>query len=232
MPTSENELIRRFSGGWRLQHILLIIGVTGLSLTGLAYRYYDTSFGRILLDLEGGFGNRGVLHRICAVFLALTAVMHGCKVLFTRNGHDDFLALMPEKGDGSRWWNVLKAKLAGKEYTPDWGKYTLGQKLQYWMVSVGTILMLVTGAVLMLGHSAMAAMPKWIVDAVRVVHGGQGVELMIFIVLWHLYSTHLTPGNFPMDNSWLTGSISKQRLKEWHPREFRRLFGDGSTNAK
>jgi len=224
MNNQSNNLIQRFSLGWRVQHILLMVGVFGLACTGIAYRYYDTGFGRFLIELEGGFGSRGILHRISGVLLALAVVWHGSRVIFTRSGHDDFMALMPEKGDGARWRKALKAKFGGEAYDADWGRYTLGQKVQYWTVALGTLLMIGTGAILLMGDRAVAALPKWIVDMVRVVHGGQGVELMVFIVLWHLYSTHLSPGRFPMDTSWITGKISKTQLKEYHSREYRRLF--------
>ncbi len=224
-----NEFVR-FSLAWRIQHVLLLVGIIVLALTGLAYRYYDTSFGRFLLDLEGGFGTRGILHRISAILLAIAAIWHSCRVIFTRSGHEDFMAFMPESGDGRRWWGALRAKLTGSEFDPDWGRYTLGQKIQYWMVAVGCISMLLTGGVLLLGDRAIAALPKWMVDTVRIIHGGQGVELMIFILLWHLYSTHLSPGRFPMDWSWITGKISADRLREVHPREYRRLIQQGSRD--
>jgi len=224
MTNESNQLIHRFAVSWRLQHLSLMIGVFGLALTGLAYRYYDTGFGRFLINLEGGFGSRGILHRICGVMLGLAVVWHGFRVIFTRTGHDDFMALMPEKGDGKRWRLALKAKFSSEPFNAEWGRYTLGQKVQYWTVALGTLLMISTGLILLMGDRAVAALPKWMVDMVRVVHGGQGVELMVFIVLWHLYSTHFSPGRFPMDASWITGKISKGQLKDYHMREYRRLF--------
>lgn len=223
--------VERFTLAWRIQHFLLLVGVTGLALTGLAYRWYDTPFGQFLIQLEGGFGTRGVLHRISAVLLGLAVVWHVGRVLFSRSGHDDFLALMPEKGDWGRWRQALKSKAAGEEIEVEWGRYTLGQKIQYWAVAIGTLLMIATGLTLLLGDRAVAALPKWMVDIVRVAHGGQGVELMIFIVLWHLYSTHLSPGRFPMDRSWLTGKISIEQLRIYHRREYRRLFGEEKRDA-
>lgn len=224
MSNERSQSVERFSLGWRLQHILLALSVTGLALTGLAYRYYATPFGKFLLTIEGGFGSRGVLHRVFAGMLAAAAAWHIFRIVFTRTGHEDFMQSMPEPGDGRRWIEALKAKFAGKPYDAEWGRYTLGQKVQYWAVATGTLLMLGTGAILLTGDNAVAAMPKWIVDMLRVAHGGEGVELMIFIVLWHLYSTHLSPGRFPMDRSWLTGRISKENLKTYHLREYRRLF--------
>jgi cytochrome b subunit of formate dehydrogenase len=166
------------------------------------------------------------MHRICAALLGLTTLWHIGRVVFTRDGHEDFLALMPEAGDGGRWLAALKAKLAGKPIDVEWGRYTLGQKAQYWAVGCGTILMLASGVILLFGHTAVAALPKWLVDTIRVTHGGQGVELMVFIILWHIYSTHFAPHRFPMDHSWLTGKISKEQLKVYHRREYRRIFGE------
>jgi len=219
-----DEFVPRFSLTWRLQHLLLMLGVTGLAISGLAYRYYATPFGRFLIGIEGGFGSRGILHRICGVMLGLAVIWHGYKVIFTRAGHDDFMELMPAIADWDRWKASLRAKIAGRPIEGGWGRYTLGQKAQYWTVAVGTLFMICTGLILLMGERAVAALPKWIVDLIRVVHGGQGVELMIFIVLWHLYSTHFSPGRFPMDMSWITGRISRQQLKAYHQKEYQRLF--------
>ncbi len=228
--TNSVEVIPRFSFGWRIQHLLLALGVTGLALTGLALRYYDTSFGRFLIDVEGGLGMRGLLHRIFASMLGAATVWHVMKVVFSREGHEDFLALMPEKGDRTRWIKTLRSKLSGGSYEADWGRYTFGQKVQYWMVACGVLAMIVSGVILLFGHRSVAFLPKWLVDAVRVIHGGQGVELMVFIVLWHLYSTHLAPGRFPMDTSWITGNITLDQLKLNHKREYRRLLGEETAD--
>ncbi|MBM3328288.1 MAG: cytochrome b/b6 domain-containing protein [Calditrichaeota bacterium] len=223
-PSTQNNVknassVLRFPFVWRIQHALMALGVIGLALSGLAYRYYDTGPGRLLMSFEGGFGARGILHRICAALLGAAIVWHFFWVVFTRRGHDDFLALMPEKGDTRRWWEALKTKLRGEPYRADWGRYTLGQKAQYWIIATGSILMALSGLMLLLGDRILGMMPKQALDLIRVIHGGEGVELMIFIVLWHLYSTHLSPGRFPMDNAWLTGRISRERQSREHPRE-------------
>ncbi len=226
------ETIPRFNIGWRIQHALLALGVIGLALTGLALRYYDTTFGRFLIDLEGGLGSRGLLHRSFAIFLGTATAWHVFMIIFSRDGHEDFLALMPERGDRTRWIKAIKSKLSGGTYEAGWGRYTFGQKVQYWMVACGVLAMISTGLILLFGHRSVAFLPKWLVDTVRVIHGGQGVELMVFIVLWHLYSTHLAPGRFPMDTSWITGKISLDQLKIYHKREYRRLFGEETQDEK
>lgn len=231
MTKTNSETIARFTLEWRVQHILLALSIIGLAFTGLAYRYYDTTAGHFLIELEGGWGMRGILHRMFALILGITALWHSGRILFSRLAHEDFLALMPERGDGSRWWRTVKSKFTGDGYEAEWGKYTFGQKVQYWMVSSGVVAMILTGLILLFGHRSIAFLPKWLVDTVRVVHGGQGVELMVFIVLWHLYSTHLAPGRFPMDHSWITGKITREQLKKLHRREYKKLFEGESKDA-
>jgi len=218
------ETVQRFSVGWRLQHLILALGVTGLAASGLAIRYYATPYGKFVLGMLGGISACGLFHRIFALTLGIATIWHIFMILFTREGHEDFLALMPEKGDKTRWLKAIHSKLTGGEYEAEWGRYTFGQKVQYWMVATGVLLMIATGSILLFGHRSIAFLPKWLVDTVRVVHGGQGVELMAFLILWHLYSTHFAPGRFPMARSWINGKITLSELKLYHKREFRKLF--------
>jgi hypothetical protein len=55
--------------------------------------------------------------------------------------------------------------------------------------------------------------------------------MLIFVVLfvWHIYDVHISPDVFPMSTVWLTGKISKDKLKENHPLEYERIFGKESA---
>jgi cytochrome b subunit of formate dehydrogenase len=99
------------------------------------------------------------------------------------------------------------------------------QKLQYWGAGIGSLMMIATGFVLWFHTQAMAVVPKWVVDVTTIVHGYEGLILFLLLFGWHLYIVHLSPGNFPMQRTFLTGRITAGRLWREHRLEYLGTFG-------
>ena len=207
----------------RVQHLLLMVCVILLMLSGLSLRFADTWLGRVVIAAEGGMESRGLLHRMGAVGLMLLWVYHALYVVFTERGHRQLMALLPGLQDLRDLVGAVKLNLGSSGDGPRFGRFDFRQKLQYWAVGVGATVMTLTGLVLWFESESMAIMPKWVIDLTRVVHSGEGLLIFVVLFLWHLYDTHLRPGIFPMDWSWITGRITLEELKRRHPLEYERL---------
>ncbi len=207
----------------RVQHLLLMVCVILLMLSGLSLRFADTWLGRAVIAAEGGMASRGLLHRVAAVGLMLLWVYHALYVVFTERGHRQLMAMLPGFQDFRDLVGALKLNLGSSGDGPRFGWFDFRQKLQYWAVAVGATIMTLTGLVLWFESESMAVMPKWVVDLTRVVHAGEGLLIFVVLFLWHLYDTHLRPGIFPMDWSWITGRITLEDLKSRHSLEYDRL---------
>ena len=217
--------VLRFTLNERLQHGVLMLCVLLLIATGLALRFADTYFGRAVIDLEGGMVARGLLHRGGAVALMLLWAYHTLYVVFTERGHTQLMAILPRGRDVLNLLAAAKFKLGRTDHAPRFGRFNYRQKFQYWAVGLGVFSMVATGLVLWFETPSMAVLPKWAVDAAQVVHSGEGLLIFVVLFLWHLYDTHLRPGVFPMDPTWLTGCMGVDELKRRHPLEHERLFG-------
>ena len=68
---------------------------------------------------------------------------------------------------------------------------------------------------------------KVVLDLTLLIHGYQGLLAFVILLFWHLYSVHLHPSVFPMNNAWLTGKVDAEWLKEEHPGEYDKLKGEG-----
>jgi cytochrome b subunit of formate dehydrogenase len=64
----------RMSLLFRMQHLLLMVLLTVLAVTGFALMYHDNSLAQWIIRMEGGVTNRGVVHRIAAVLLMANLV--------------------------------------------------------------------------------------------------------------------------------------------------------------
>jgi formate dehydrogenase subunit gamma len=223
--------IQRFSANELAQHWVLLITLTVLALTGLGLFAGGTWLGRALIAAEGGIEARGTLHRFFAVVLMLMVGWHFLYVVFTERGHSQLMAMRPHARD-FRDVGTLLAFLAGRRASlPEFGRYTPLQKLQYWGAGLGSLTMIFTGLVLWFHTAAMMVMPKWVFDVTTIVHGYEGLFLFGLLFGWHFYIVHLSPGNFPMQRTFLDGRITTQRLWNEHRAEYRQEFGDQEPPA-
>ena len=217
----------RFSLNERLQHVALMVCVIALVVTGLSLTFVDTWLGRVVIDLEGGMEARGLWHRTAAVGVIALCFYHLLYVVFTVRGHDQLMAIMPHLRDLRDLYAAVRFNLGLSGRAPRFGRFDVRQKFQYWAVALATWTMLMSGLPLWFESPAMAVMPKWILDVALAVHSGEGILIFVVLFVWHLYDTHLRPGVFPMDRSWLTGRLTTDELKERHPLEYERIFGQG-----
>ena len=215
----------RLSVNERIQHAVLMLCVIVLVTSGLALRFADTWFGRAVIALEGGMEVRGFLHRAAAVGLMLLWAYHALYAVFTRRGHDQLMAVLPRIQDVRDLVTSLRYNLGAGAEAPRFARFDFRQKFQYWAVALGVWSMTVTGLALWFESAAMAVMPKWVFDVAQVLHGGEGVLIFVVLFVWHIYDTHLRPGVFPMDRTWLTGRLTTEEMKLRYPLEFERLGG-------
>lgn len=218
--------MQRFSLNQRIQHVIAMLSILVLCITGLALRYHDTWLGRAMISVEGGFETRGILHRAAALVLVGLAAYHLLYLLFSDQGHSDLKKIAPSLRDFSNLLGVIRSSVSGsKERLLPFGKFNLRQKVQYFGVILGSALMIVTGFILWFETQSMALMPKWMVDLTAIVHGAEGLLIFVILLLWHFYNVHLNPESFPMSRTWLTGRMSAKELRDRHPLEYEREFG-------
>ena len=227
-----NRSVERLSKNQRIQHIILLISMLMLSITGLVLKFHNNSFSVWLIRIEGGIWVRGMIHRIFAIVLILLALYHILWVTFTDEGHRELMALTPRLKDVTDFLKKLLYNLGLSNQQPRFDKYDYLQKLQYWGVVIGTVIMVITGLVLWFVNQSMAVLPKWVIDVTMLIHGWDGVMIFIVLFLFHLYNVHLNPEVFPMSKTWIDGKISIDRLKHEHKLEYDRLLQDKEDENK
>jgi formate dehydrogenase subunit gamma len=218
--------IQRFTANELAQHWVLLVTLVVLTLTGLGLFAADTWLGRALIAMEGGIEARGTIHRVFAVVLMLLVGWHFLYVVFSERGHSQLMAMMPHAQDFRDAGAMLSFLLGRRGAMPELDRFTPLQKLQYWGAGIGSLTMVFTGLILWFHTAAMMVMPKWVLDVTTIVHGYEGLILFALLFGWHIYIVHLSPGNFPMQRTFLTGRIGAARLWREHRTEYRREIGD------
>lgn len=227
MSTKNNgRMVERFNLNQRLQHILLAALLIILVITGLSLMFHSTWWGQLIIKLEGGIATRGIIHRIAAILLLLLSGYHCYYIIFTREGHDELMKLKFGLKDLKKFGRIIAYNLGFRDKYPEFGKYDSKEKIQYWMMVLGILLISLTGLVLWFESLSMRIFPKWFIDLTTVIHGWEGVIIFLVLLFWHLYNAHLNPLVFPMDNSWLTGKVSMEWLKHTHSKEYEKYLED------
>lgn len=235
------ETFRRMGYHGRLQHVVLIVSFSLLVLTGLPVFLHDTPWMRQLIDLEGGFHLRSLLHRAAAIGLIGLSLWHMAilalmptvrrwfgKMMFRPRDVGEFVQeICFDLGLPARLlrWAPF-ARLAQKhawlrfDRRPCLGRYGLVEKLEYGAVVWGNLVMIATGAILWRPDWFLDWMPSFTFDVCRVVHGFEATLAFLAIIIWHMYHVHLRPGVFPMSRVWINGRVSREELRHHHPEEY------------
>ncbi|MGZ8432077.1 MAG: formate dehydrogenase subunit gamma [Candidatus Deferrimicrobiaceae bacterium] len=219
--------VERMSVLFRMQHMLLIISLLVLAVTGFALMYHENRLAQVLISLEGGVMSRGIIHRLAAVFLMAQLVYHAFYMLFSREGKRELKEVWLTRRDFDDFLLAMRFNLGmGNEY-PRFGKYGYKEKFQYWGATTGVFLISVTGVILWAETISMKFLPKFVLDLTLIIHGYQGLLIFIILLFWHLYIVHLHPSVFPMNPAWLTGKVDAEWLRAEHPAEYEKLKGEG-----
>lgn len=202
---------------FRLQHLILMITVIVLALSGFTILFHRTGASEMLVAMEGGFEMRGLLHRSSAIVLVALMFYHLFYVLFTREGREEFKKLKLKKKDFADFSGVIRFALRLGDVYPALDRYSYKEKFQYWGVNTGLMVMILSGLILWFETASMRIFPKWFLDIILIIHGYEGMIVFIILLLWHLYNVHFSPGNFPMSRVWITGKIDREILLKDRP---------------
>jgi cytochrome b subunit of formate dehydrogenase len=189
----------------RIQHLLLTISFLVLVYTGFALHFPDDWWAKPLLALETRFPIRGTVHRTAGVILVLTSIFHVITLLSSRRLRKHWMELIPRVSDAREMVEGTLWRLGLRKQMPSSSAHSYIEKIEYWALIWGTLVMAATGVLLWANNWTMKFLPKMWIDFSRTVHYLEAVLATLSILIWHFYSVILDPDVYPMDASWLTG---------------------------
>jgi cytochrome b subunit of formate dehydrogenase len=217
---SEERVFPRFVFAQRAQHGLLITAFTALAVTGLSQTYAGTAVGERMIGWFGGIEGVRVGHRAAAVILMITGIWHvlaGAHHIFVLRRP---LAILPRASDVGDFWQTLRYNLGRAAERPRMGRFTFEEKVEYWALLWGTLLMVGTGFMLWNPIATTRVLPGQWIPAAQVVHGGEAVLAVLAVLVWHGYGVHLRHFN----RSMFTGTMTETEMRHEHPLELERLL--------
>lgn len=216
---------KRFEVSQRVEHLLLMISFTGLVITGLPQKFYSEEWAAGIILLLGGVEFTRMLHRFLAALFVLESLYHSIYIAVGVLRGRQAPSMIPSLQDVRDAFTMLRFCLGVSNRRPKFDRFDYRQKFEYWGVVLGALIMIVTGLILWFPTYATYILPGELVPAAKEMHGGEALLAFLVIVVWHLYSVHLSPVQFPGDTSIFTGKLSTRKMIHEHPLEYARVKG-------
>ncbi len=208
--------VRRMRTDEVFQHMLLALSFVVLVVSGFALRFDQSVIARLFFGWESGFEIRGLIHRIASLVFMTTVVWHVI-FLFTSRGRKYFRDMLPVRHDFIFFVQRILYNLGRRGETPCIQRFSYVEKAEYWALVWGTVVMILTGMMLWFDNWFIQYLPKGVLDVALVIHYWEAWLATLAILVWHMYSTVFNPRVYPMNPSWLTGTMPEKMYEEEHP---------------
>lgn len=226
----------RFSIAQRLEHVLLMVLFTLLAVTGFPQKFSDSGWASSIVGAFGGVEATRLVHRVSGLLMTALSVWHvGNGLVWMLRRRALQATMVPARKDFSDAIGTLRYYLGLSSEHPKFDRYDYRQKFEYWGLIFGSVIMVVTGFVLLFPTRVAAWLPGQIIPASKEAHSNEGLMAFLVVIIWHVYNSILSPDVFPFDTSIFTGRISRERMLHEHPLELERLEAaerrDGGADA-
>ena len=208
--------VLRMTASQRWQHLILAGSFVVLALTGFALKFPDSLLAKLLGSSEPF---RRWSHRIAGMVMLLIGAYHLLYLLTTRDGRKLLGDLFPVKKDALDLWRAVRYLAGLTPHKPQFGRFGYPEKLEYWAVVWGTVVMGATGLAIWLKIDVTQFLPRWIVSVATTIHYYEAVLACLAIIVWHFYHVIFDPEIYPLNTACLDGRVSEEFQAHEHPLE-------------
>jgi formate dehydrogenase gamma subunit len=208
----------RFTLETRIQHIVLLITFFLLVITGYSLKYSDRWWAQEIVEFLGGWEMRAHIHHVSGITMVGLGMYHMIEYVLTRRKMSN---MRPRFRDFEDFWDYVRYQFNVGEF-PHYGHFDWKQKFEYWGVVWGTIVMGITGFILMFPFLAMNYIPYAWFNVAGLIHFYEATLATLVVFIWHFYNVHLNL-DFPLQRSFVTGKIPEEMMKEEHRLEYEQL---------
>lgn len=205
----------RFTVSDRLEHWVQVVAFTGLAITGLVQSFSEGRFPKSIITTLGGINNTRFVHRSFGVLVLLTIAYHlgtaGYRFFVTRTGR----SMIPGLNDARAAAGTITFNLGVRKEPPREGRFTFTEKVEYWAIIWGTVIMAVTGLMMWNPIATTNLLPGQFIPAAKAAHAAEAVLAVLAVLIWHAYYVHIKRFN----RSMFGGYLDEQEMVEEHPVE-------------
>lgn len=216
---AEQKTYRRFSLSARLQHWVMGVSFTILVVTGLPQRYALTGWGEWFINILGGIESARVIHRVAAVVFMAVLIYHIIEVIYKVYVLRVRLTMLPTLKDATDMLDSIRHQLGLLRRAPKLPRYNYAEKMEYWAVIWGGVIMAATGFMLWNPIATTNFLPGEFIPAAKAAHSAEALLAFLAILIWHFYWVHLKIFNRSMFN----GSLTHEQMRHEHAAELEEI---------
>jgi cytochrome b subunit of formate dehydrogenase len=176
-----------------------------------------------MINAMGGITTVRLIHRYAAVLLILGSVYHLFTGAYRWYVKGERMRIMLQPKDAVDIYDTVRHNLGLKEDPPKMAKFNFGEKIEYWAVSWGTAVMVMTGFMLWNPIAVTSFLPGQIIPAAKTAHSAEALLAAASILIWHFYTTLIKHRNWSI----FTGNLPRHQMEEEHMLELERLEAGG-----
>jgi len=216
-----SNLIVRFSMKERVQHFILIFSFTTLGFTGLMQTFSAwMPVAWIINVILGGVDTLRVIHHLAAITFGIQTIVHGFDILVHWFVKREPGSMFPELSDLTGLIGMLKYNLGFAKARPEFDRFSVEEKVEYWALWWGAFIMGLTGILQWFPALATQVLPGMLIPAARLIHVLEAILAVLAIAVWHSYHTMIKERNYSI----FTGVMTEHEMEEAHPAEYKRIL--------
>ncbi len=210
-------VIKRFTIAERVEHWVFITSFTVLAITGLVQKFPLSPISDWFVNgVVGGIENDRLIHHSAAVVMLICIVYHIGAVGYRVFVQQKSMTMLPSLFDVRRALDALGYYYGFTKKKPQQARYTFEEKIEYFAVVWGTVIMVITGAIMWNPITWTRIFPGQVVPAAKYAHGAEAILAVLSILIWHFYSVLIKTRNKSMFN----GKLNEEQMLDEHPLEF------------
>ena len=234
---ADTRTFQRFTLNERLQHWTLAVSFITLAVTGFALAQ---GWNMPFVSGQAGATLRAMIHRAAAVMFMALAVYHLGYLTFTTRGRQLIRAMVPRLRSVATvaccaascvrlgppsppdWRNLIQTVKYNLGLTPErprHGRFTYAEKMEYFALVWGAVVMIGTGLALWFEVPFLNRFPFWSFQLATIVHFYEALLASLAIVVWHFYFTIFNPDVFPISKAMVTGRLTREEMEHEHAEE-------------
>ncbi|MEE8168313.1 MAG: hypothetical protein V3T58_05530 [Candidatus Hydrothermarchaeales archaeon] len=218
-----SDYVARLTVFQRIQHIAVFLTFFLLVVTGMPLKYPQAWWSIEIVKLLGGLANRALLHRIAGVGIIVVGLVHIFYYLIIDRAP---LLRRPIMFTPKDIFDMLRSIGYAFRLTnepPRMGRYTWGEKMEYWSVAWGTSLIAATGLVMWFKEIALQYITLPIFQLFWMLHSYEALLATLTVFFGHFYTVHYSPRFFPGSLIFLHGRMEMEEMEEMHPLELEEI---------
>jgi len=198
----------------RVQHLILLTSFLLLVITGFALKFPGSFWAEPIVRWEKDFPLRGLVHRIAGVVLIAGGFYHLIFLLFTVEGRKDLRAMLPKFRDAREAVQTVGYNLGYRRELPSYSKFNYAEKIEYWALVWGTVVMGITGVLLWAHNYVLRFLSNRWLDVATAIHYYEAILATLAIVIWHFYAVIFDPEVYPLKWTLVNGRAPEHEVRE------------------